>query len=305
MPKMIAFALFSTVLWGAPSPNMTGVWKADLQQSKIPGPPGSPPPSNYLVILEQKSAEFDRRTHEQAPLLTETTGVWGPRGEQRSVLTVFNNGKPVIRPYQGLPTRLTATSQGDTLVITGEVAGRPSTFTRTYQLSPDGQTLTVSIVSNNEGRKMESTLLLRKQPEAEGEALRKPEELAQTRFKNVKTASLKNLPASEFLNQMRYFAWSLNRNCEFCHVEHHFDSDDKKEKKTARQMIDMVASIDGNSFEGHPAVRCFTCHEGHEHPLSHPLFPEEAAAEKAERDQAAARQHAGPGQPPAPPPHAQ
>jgi hypothetical protein len=119
MPKLIALALCSAVLWGTPSPDLTGVWKADLQHSKIPGPPGSPPPSNYLVILEQKPAEFDRRTHEQAPLLTETTGLWGPRGEQRSVLTVFNNGKPVIRPYQGLPTRLTVTSQGDTLVIRG------------------------------------------------------------------------------------------------------------------------------------------------------------------------------------------
>jgi Photosynthetic reaction centre cytochrome C subunit len=301
MPKLIALALCSAVLWGAPAPDLTGVWKADLSQSKIPGPPDSPPPSNYLVIFEQKPAEFDRRTHEQAPLLTETTGVWGPRGEQRSALTVFNNGKPVIRPYQGVPTRLTATSQGNILVITGEVAGRSSTFTRTYKRSPDGQTLAVTIVNHNEGRTTENTLLLRKQPEAEGEVLRKPEELAQTRFKNVKTTSLKNLPASEFLNQMRYFAWSLNRNCEFCHVEHHFDSDDKKEKKTARRMIDMVASIDGNYFDGHPAVRCFTCHEGQEHPLSHPLFREEAAAQKAERDQAAApRQHTGPGPLPAP-----
>jgi Photosynthetic reaction centre cytochrome C subunit len=183
------------------------------------------------------------------------------------------------------------------------VAGRPSNFTRTYQLSPDGQTLTVTLVSHNEDRTVDGTLFLRKRPEAEGEVLRKPEELAQARFKNVKTASLKSLPASEFLNQMRYFAWSLNRNCEFCHVEHHFASDDKKEKKTARQMIDMVASIDGNYFEGHPAVRCFTCHEGQEHPPSHPLFPEEAAAEKAEQSQAATQhQPARPG-PPSPSSH--
>jgi hypothetical protein len=152
-------------------------------------------------------------------------------------------------------------------------------------------------VGNNEGRKVAGTLLLHKQPEAEGEALRRPEELAQTRFKNLKTASLKSLPASEFLNQMRYFAWSLNQNCEFCHVEHHFDSDEKKEKKTARQMIDMVASIDSNYFEGHPAVRCFTCHEGQEHPRPHPLFPEEAAAER-ERAAAAQRQPVSPGPPP-------
>ena len=50
---------------------------------------------------------------------------------------------------------------------------------------------------------------------------------------------------------------------------------------TARKMIEMVASIDAEHFKNHPAVRCFTCHEGHEHPLTHPLFPDEAAAAKA------------------------
>lgn len=288
MQKMAAAAaFFATTFLYAQSPDITGVWKANLSQSKLAGPP-NPPPSNYLVIIEQKAAEFNRRTHEQAPLLTETTGIWGQRGEQRSILTVFNNGKPSVRPYQGVPTRLTASSQAGTLTIAGEVTGRSNTFTRTYTLSPDAQTLTVAIVNENDGRKMQSTLILRKQPEAEGEPLRKPEELAQAHFKNVKTASLQNLPASEFLNQMRYFAWSLNRDCEFCHVPHKFDSDDKPEKKTAREMIDMVASIDANNFEGHPDVRCFTCHESHARPLSHPQSAEEAAAEKAALDKAAA-----------------
>jgi hypothetical protein len=303
MQKILVTAVLSATLVCAESPDITGVWKADLAQSKIAGPPG-PPPSNYLVIIEQKTAEFNPRTHEQAPLITETTGVWGQRGEQRSVLTVFNNGKQAIRPYEGVPTRLTATAQGDTLTIAGEVAGRPSSFTRAYKLSPDGKTLTVNIDSANEGRKMESTLVLIKQPDTAGEELRKPEELAGVHFKNVKTESLKSLPASEFINRMHYFAWSLNENCEFCHVAHKFDSDDKREKKTARKMIDMVAAIDGNHFEGHPAVECFTCHEGHEHPLSHPQFAEEAAAEKEARDKLAAEnRQAGPRQPPPPPSH--
>ncbi len=287
---LIGYGL-SAALLSAQTPDITGVWKADLSQSKISGPPG-PPPSNYLVIIEQKPAEFNRRTHEQAPLLTETTGVWGQRGEQRSVLTVFNNGKPAIRPYQGVPTRLTATEQGDSLTISGEVAGRPNTFTRTYKLSPDGKTLTVNIELSDGEKKSESKVVLLKQPDAEGDALRKPEELAGVHFKNVKTNALKDLPASEFINQMHYFAWSLNQNCEFCHVAHHFDADDKDEKKTARKMLEMVASIDTNHFDGHPAVRCFTCHEGHEHPLSHPQFSDEAAAEKAAHDKESAESRA-------------
>jgi hypothetical protein len=297
MRKFISAVLFSAVLGCAQSPDLTGVWKADLSQSKLAGPPG-PPPSNYLVIIERKSAEFNRRTHEQAPLIIETTGVWGEHGQQRSVLSVFDNGKPAVRPYGGIPTRLTANSSGDTLTINGELAGRPSTFTRIYKLSPDGKTLHVDISMDNDGHKMESTLVLLKQPEEAGEPLRKPEELAGAHFKNVKTDALKDLPTSEFIDHMRYFAWSLNRDCEFCHVAHHFDSDDKKEKQTARKMIDMVAAIDHNNFDGHPEVRCFTCHEGHAHPLSHPQFPEEASAEKAAMEKAEAERHQGAPAPP-------
>lgn len=296
MWKKIPFAVFSATLLCAQSPEITGVWKADLQKSKLAGPPG-PPPSNYLVIIERKTAIFNNRTKETAPQIIETTGIWGEHGEQRSVLTVFNNNKPIVRPYQGVPTRLTASSEGGTLTVTGEVAGRPNTFKRTYKLSADGKTLAVDIETSHDGKQMQSHLELIKQPDAAGEPLRKPEELAGARFKNVKTASLKDLPASEFINSMRYFAWSLNRDCEFCHVAHKFDSDDKEEKRTARKMIDMAAAIDQNNFKGHPEVRCFTCHEGHAHPLSHPQFPEEAAAEKARIEAAAAERRAG-GPPP-------
>lgn len=297
MRKIVVLSMLSAFALAAQSPDITGVWKADLQKSKLNAPPGRAP-TNYLVIIERKTAVVNPRTKETAPEIVETTGIWGQRGEERSVLTVFDNSKPSVRPYEGVPTRLTATSEGNTLTITGQVAGRPDTFTRTYKLSPDGKTLTVDISSKHDGKTMESTLDLIKQPESAGAPLRKPEELAGAHFKNVKTASLKSLPVSQFIDQMHYIAWSLNRNCEFCHVARKFDSDDKKEKKTARKMIDMVASIDHNNFEGHPAVRCFTCHEGHAHPLSHPQFPEEAAAEKAAIEKAAAEQHAAAKAPP-------
>ncbi len=54
---------------------------------------------------------------------------------------------------------------------------------------------------------------------------------------------MRTLPASQFLEQMHYFAWALNKNCEFCHVKGEFDSDDKEEKRTAREMIKMTAMI--------------------------------------------------------------
>lgn len=284
MLKLAALGALSAVLLSAqspdaPFPNISGVWKADLGKSKLAGPPGSTP-TNYLLIIERKIATFDTHTKEQAPQFVETTGVWGQHGEERSVLTVFLNGKAAILPYMGVPTRLITSSEGGVFTVSGETAGRPNTFKRTYELSSDGQTLTLHSLSNNNGKEAESTIVLSKQPDIAAAPLRAPEETAEKRFKNVKTP-LKELPASEFIDSMRYFAWSLGKNCEFCHVQHKMDLDDKKEKKTARKMIEMVASIDAEHFKNHPAVRCFTCHEGHEHPLTHPLFPDEAAAAKA------------------------
>lgn len=300
MYKILALPLVTAVALCAQSPDLVGVWKADLQKSKLAGPP----PTQYLAIVEKKMAVYNQRTKEQAPEIVETTGEWGQHGQERSVLTVFENGKPSIRLYRGVPTRLIASSQGNTLAVHGEIAGRPSTFERIYTLSPDGKTLTLRITNNNEGKQSISTIVLTKEPDSAGEPLRKPEESAQAHFKNVKTAALKDLPASEFIDHMHYFAWALNRNCEFCHVAHKFDSDDKKEKRTARKMIDMVASIDQNNFKGHPAVRCFTCHEGHAHPLSHPQFPDEAEAERAAIAKEAAR-HAPPAGPKPPVSHQQ
>jgi hypothetical protein len=276
MLRLAVLGLLSVAMVHAGTPNIEGVWKADLEKSKLAGPAG-PPPTNYLVIIERKMALFDSHTKEQAPQFVETTGIWGQHGQERSALTVFLNGKAAILPYMGVPTRLMASWEGNAFTVSGETAGRPNTLKRTYELSADGQTLTLNSLTNNNGKEAQSSIVLRKQPDSEGQPLRAPEETAEKRFKNLKTP-LKELPTSEFIDSMRYFAWSLGKNCEFCHVAHKMDLDDKKEKKTARKMIEMTASIDAEHFKNHPAVRCFTCHEGHERPLTHPLFPEETAA---------------------------
>lgn len=281
MRQLTILVLFASLSF-AEMPHFSGVWKADLQQSKFSG---GPPPASYMVIIEQKTDVVDRRTKETAPEFVETTGTKSERGERRSVLTAFDYAKPVVRPFDGIPTRLIGVANGNTFTVTGEVYGTPDHFKRTYTLSPDGQSLTVAITGKAGDHPLDTTVLLTKVPDADGAQLRAPEELASARFKNVKEDALKNLPASEFINTMHYFSWSLGKECTFCHVEHKFDADDKKEKQTARKMVEMVSAIDEHNFEGHPAVRCFTCHEAHAHPLSHPLFPDEIAAEQKDHDQ--------------------
>ena len=174
---------------------------------------------------------MNQRTKEEAPEFVETTRTTSERGEHRTVLTAFDYAKPVVRPFDGIPTRLTGSSSGNTLTIVGEVAGTPDTFKRIYTFSSDGQILTLTIEGSNEGHPFNSSIVMNKGTEADGEPLQKPEELASVRFKNVKEDALKNLPASDFISQMHYFSWSLGKQCTFCHVEHHFDADDKKRRK--------------------------------------------------------------------------
>jgi hypothetical protein len=297
MKKVLVLAVLTGSLLMSQAPDITGVWRADLQKSKRMGPPVV----TYLVIIDQKNAIFDNHTKEEAPLVTETTGMWGQH-EERDVLSFFTNGKPAIRPYRGVPTRVTAPVEGDKLTVNGEVPGRPATFKRTYELSDGGKVLTMNEDISDGPHNMHNSIVLLKQDEAAGEPLRKPEEQAGVRFKNVKTESLKSLPASEFIDRMHYISWALGKECLFCHVDRKFDSDDKKEKKTARKMIDMVAAIDEHNFEGKPAVRCFTCHEGRPHPLSYQLFPDQIEAEKAQAEKEAAERAAHQPPPPSPPP---
>ena len=51
-----------------------------------------------------------------------------------------------------------------------------------------------------------------------------------------------------------------------------FDKDDKKEKKTAREMMQMMFAIDKNNFDGEREVTCNTCHRGSPHPQGIPAI---------------------------------
>ncbi|MDQ2898493.1 MAG: c-type cytochrome [Acidobacteriota bacterium] len=240
----------------AQSPNLTGVWKANLEKSKVNGPA----PSSYLEIIEQQGSK-----------LTETIGITSPRGEQRSSYTADTSGKPTMNSYRGLPMRTVASSEGGALTLTSKVAGpRPATVTEKYTLSPDGNTLTVETVTSSNGKDTQQTMVLEKQPDSAGEALRKPEQTAGVRFKNVQL--LKDLPASHFLDSMGSFSMSLGTNCEHCHVRNDFASDDKPAKLMARKMITMTRNINEQTFAGKMEVRCYTCHKGQIDPQSRPAF---------------------------------
>ena len=92
-------------------------------------------------------------------------------------------------------------------------------------------------------------------------------------FKNIQV--LKDIPADDLIPAMQFISASLGVECEFCHVEHAMDKDDKKEKKFARHMMEMQMNINKDNFEGKRWVTCYSCHRGAAKPISVPVISAE------------------------------
>ena len=103
---------------------------------------------------------------------------------------------------------------------------------------------------------------------------------ASQQFKNIQV--LKDVPADQLIPAMQFIAASLGVECEYCHVEHAFDKDDKKAKVTARKMMEMMLTINSENFESHRMVTCYTCHQGGAHPVSIPVIAEHEKKPDAE-----------------------
>jgi len=105
-------------------------------------------------------------------------------------------------------------------------------------------------------------------------------------FKNVRV--LKDAPADQLLPTMQFITASLGVECNFCHIQGAFDKDDRKEKQTARRMMQMMAAINKDNFDGDRDVTCFSCHRGSRAPLSIPVIAAEEPKPAPEGTPAAA-----------------
>jgi photosynthetic reaction center cytochrome c subunit len=107
------------------------------------------------------------------------------------------------------------------------------------------------------------------------------------KFKNLQV--LKEIPADQLIPTMQFIAASLGVECEFCHVEHAREKDDKKTKLTARKMMTMMMEINAANFKGDREVTCYTCHHGSVHPVGTPILSAESASSpRAPESEAAA-----------------
>jgi photosynthetic reaction center cytochrome c subunit len=88
-------------------------------------------------------------------------------------------------------------------------------------------------------------------------------------YKNIQI--LKGVPTGQVIPAMQFITASLGVECGYCHVEGHFEKDDKKPKQVARDMMQMMFALNKNNFEGHREVTCYSCHRGAPNPLTIPL----------------------------------
>lgn len=85
-------------------------------------------------------------------------------------------------------------------------------------------------------------------------------------FHNIQV--LNGMRAGDLQGAMSFIASSLGVDCDHCHRGEDFGEDRTKEKSRAREMMRMVREINESTFRGENKVNCFTCHQGHQNPLS-------------------------------------
>jgi hypothetical protein len=96
-------------------------------------------------------------------------------------------------------------------------------------------------------------------------------EPAEKVFKNIQIPWLKSTPAGRFLRIMNGgYSRALGVECEHCHVQQDFSSDDKRPKRAARDMAYMHKAINDQIQKmqnldlkpEHRFINCSTCHRG-------------------------------------------
>ena len=96
-------------------------------------------------------------------------------------------------------------------------------------------------------------------------------------FENIQIPWLKPVPAAVFLRIMNGgYSRALGVSCRHCHVEDDFASDDKRQKRAAREMATMHRAINEQLGKmehletptADRSINCATCHRGAVSPLA-------------------------------------
>lgn len=82
--------------------------------------------------------------------------------------------------------------------------------------------------------------------------------------KNLQVIKDPDISVEEVKEYMRNFTLGLGVECEYCHNEDDYPSDEKREKRVTRDMMLMMAAINESPILQNESktVTCYTCHRG-------------------------------------------
>ena len=93
-------------------------------------------------------------------------------------------------------------------------------------------------------------------------------------FRNVQ--ALKGIGVDDFMLTMGIMSAAVGSDCVGCHpsagTDHVDWALDTPRKRTARRMVQMVAAINRDNFNGRQVVTCWTCHRGRDRPVTTPTL---------------------------------
>ena len=93
-------------------------------------------------------------------------------------------------------------------------------------------------------------------------------------FKNIQ--ALKGIPVDDFMGTMGVMSAALGFDCSDCHnmagTEKVNWAADTTRKVISRRMVNMMAAINRDNFQGRQMVTCWSCHHGRDRPVTTPAL---------------------------------
>jgi len=243
----IAILLLATATaYTQTTPNFTGVWELNKAKSLATGQM----PDAMKVKIEQQGSRF---------VVTFRTTSGGKLEQDTQTYVVGETSKSAMH---GAPMTSQAEWEAGTLVVKSVAmfGNQQLKMTDRWTLSADGNTLTFrerhQFAAEPEA---EDARTFDRNPAGTWEPDERPK-LAEEVYKNIRV--MKGMPATRLQPLMVSFSEALGVQCGHCHTVGQFEKDDVAAKAVARQMIQMVHTINDDSFKESRQVSCWMCHHG-------------------------------------------
>jgi hypothetical protein len=228
-------------------PDFSGVWQLDKSKSRVD-------PSSEAIWM---------RVEQSGATILINLRVFQRGGKEEDQTFVYTIGNPEnSNLMHGAPMKSRVEWEGEALAVHSAAMFGNDVLNIAEQLtlSADGSILMLNELTQFASEPENKSLFFmnrRAEKDWPPETVNRPAEQV---FRNIQV--LKGMPASKLPATMGGFTRALGVSCSQCHVSGRPEIDEMKDKKIARKMIQLVATINSENALGTDAVTCWTCHRG-------------------------------------------